>query len=1315
MALSGYAIVAVLGVLVATTAGAAELQVDRTDDAPAASACDAAAPNDCSLRGAVAAANALAEASTIRLPAGTYVLSATSSCTFRVVTSSPGTFTSSQIALCLSKQITIDGAGAAITVIDANQTGRALFVSADAVAELRGVTLRNGNGGPAFFASNGGGGIQSHGTLTLTESVVRDNTLPTSASTGAGILNFGVLTLRRSVVTNNVAVIGAEAGGGIHNEGFYSDGIVNVLESTISANRAGSRGGGISNGATLTIVDSTISGNTALNGIGGGIANLHAGGNFVARLTAVNSTISGNQSGTQGGGLSASTLTTVRLNNVTITDNTAGTSAAASRSGGGINNSGSTQFTLQNTLIAGNRDTGLVPAPDCFAEAGNGVPVISAGHNLVEDASHCTFTGDTTGNLTGIDPALGALLDHGGPTSTHALGAGSAALDAGNPAAPGSGGAACAAIDQRGVNRLQDGTADDVRRCDIGAFELATGAVGFGLSGIEPSTGGNPGTVVALVYGSGFLSGATVKLARAGQADIVGEGATVTEHGALLTARFDLGGKALGPWDVVVTNPDSAAVTESQAFTITSGGGADLWADVIGPSQVRVGRPARFTVLFGNRGTVDAEAVPLLVTIPAGIALEPRFAIAPPPSHPSQVATDWTQVPAPFVIDDLRYLPLVVPVVPAGFTLALEVTVTPPPASLGTPFQIRAEIEASQLDATGLGVLVDGARSYAQRVLGVDLPTSLDAQLRQYAADQLQALVAHGSATLVTSGATRTDVYGSRQLVVDLAQFGETVVMAGRATSTTLALGAPRGEWSDRCLGALAWLLQPSDAHAADTASCAEIGRAYDARTRECRCDIGSGRCGPGGGTKPSPIGSADPNDKAGAAGFGAAHFVPADQPLRYTVRFENVETATAPALDVVITDELDPNLVDFATFSLGPMSFGATIVVPPPGLRQYTTSVDLRPENDLLVGIDAGLDELTGIVTWRFTSIDPRTGQVPEDPLAGFLPPNDDPPEGDGAVVFTIEPRVSNQPICNDASIVFDVNDPIVTPAWCNTIDATVPASQVAALAATQAAPTFAVAWSGSDPDAGIAGYDVFVSENEGPFTAFVVGTTDTTAMFTGQVGKSYGFYSVARDLAGNVEAVPAAADTTTIVSGGATHDLALTKLVVPKKVGLSTKAPAKTVKVKVEVQNRSAHPETIPDLATLAALVKLEGTSLGGCLAPVPVLAHKKKLPAVLKTKAKLAVVFTVGFDCANDPAKTTAKDPGHDDYTWTARVRHAALDGNADTHPADDGCPRSVTPPAEIDPNPNGKIKDKGCGAKKPDATFGAPVVTDVAVKP
>jgi hypothetical protein len=72
-----------LAVLVGLAAGshAATLDVDTTADDPAATACDGAAPDDCSLRGALVAANALAEASTINVPAGTYVLGQPSSCT----------------------------------------------------------------------------------------------------------------------------------------------------------------------------------------------------------------------------------------------------------------------------------------------------------------------------------------------------------------------------------------------------------------------------------------------------------------------------------------------------------------------------------------------------------------------------------------------------------------------------------------------------------------------------------------------------------------------------------------------------------------------------------------------------------------------------------------------------------------------------------------------------------------------------------------------------------------------------------------------------------------------------------------------------------------------------------------------------------------------------------------------------------------------------------------------------------------------------------------------------------------------------------
>jgi hypothetical protein len=58
--------------LVAASLGrATTFTVDRTDDVAAASACQDATPNDCSLRGAIRAANMTSGADTIMLPAGT--------------------------------------------------------------------------------------------------------------------------------------------------------------------------------------------------------------------------------------------------------------------------------------------------------------------------------------------------------------------------------------------------------------------------------------------------------------------------------------------------------------------------------------------------------------------------------------------------------------------------------------------------------------------------------------------------------------------------------------------------------------------------------------------------------------------------------------------------------------------------------------------------------------------------------------------------------------------------------------------------------------------------------------------------------------------------------------------------------------------------------------------------------------------------------------------------------------------------------------------------------------------------------------------
>lgn len=60
-----------------------------------------------------------------------------------------------------------------------------------------------------------------------------------------------------------------------------------------------------------------------------------------------------------------------------------------------------------------------------------------------------------------------------------------------------------------------------------------------------------------------------------------------------------------------------------------------------------------------------------------------------------------------------------------------------------------------------------------------------------------------------------------------------------------------------------------------------------------------------------------------------------------------------------------------------------------------------------LVVSVNVAFDRATGQVTWTLRSFDPRTGLLPEDPFAGFLPPNDATGRGDGLANFTVFPRV--------------------------------------------------------------------------------------------------------------------------------------------------------------------------------------------------------------------------------------------------------------------------------------------------------------------
>ena len=84
----------------------------------------------------------------------------------------------------------------------------------------------------------------------------------------------------------------------------------------------------------------------------------------------------------------------------------------------------------------------------------------------MEVVSGVTLAG--SGNITGDDPQLGPLAENGGPTTTHALLAGSPAIDAGNPAFT-----PPPDFDQRGAlhERVADGDGAGGARIDIGAYE----------------------------------------------------------------------------------------------------------------------------------------------------------------------------------------------------------------------------------------------------------------------------------------------------------------------------------------------------------------------------------------------------------------------------------------------------------------------------------------------------------------------------------------------------------------------------------------------------------------------------------------------------------------------------------------------------------------------------------------------------------------------------------------------------------------------------------------------------------------------------
>ena len=330
-------------------------------------------------------------------------------------------------------------------------------------------------------AARSGGGIRNEGPLKLTRSTVSDNDgsgitnvdvrLEATGSliarnTGTGIVNGGVLAITNTTVSDNggrgisegwstatldqVRITGNSGGG-------YSvyQATVRMSRSTVARNTA-LEGAGILvvRGGEIIIAKSTVADNIATEE-GGGILDLDdPNGRSGALVTLVNSTVTGNSAAT-GGGIQIHDRGSAFI----VVTNSTVTSNSARVEGGGIRGGGETDdgphVTLTNTLVALNT---APTGPDLLGTFGARFSLIGDGTGGDVTNTDGNQVGNVSPNPGPIAPGLAPLSNNGGPTRTVALLAGSPAIDAGLAEK-------CPGKDQRGISRPQ-GSA-----CDIGSFE----------------------------------------------------------------------------------------------------------------------------------------------------------------------------------------------------------------------------------------------------------------------------------------------------------------------------------------------------------------------------------------------------------------------------------------------------------------------------------------------------------------------------------------------------------------------------------------------------------------------------------------------------------------------------------------------------------------------------------------------------------------------------------------------------------------------------------------------------------------------------
>ena len=650
-----------------------------------------------------------------------------------------------------------------------------------------------------------------------------------------------------------------------------------------------------------------------------------------------------------------------------------------------------------------------------------------------------------------------------------------------------------------------------------------------GLREVVSNKAGNNGFATVLVYGGGLKDGSKVWLEKDGTKYLEATNVRLARLDAL-EARFDLYGKEIGFYDLVVELPDATQYILEKSFEIVAGTEAAPFASFNGMNRILFGRWQSYTINFGNSGNTDALGVPLyfLITMADGLELEfKNMKIKMSNKWKDNEYYDELSLEPDYIEhvgffdgdEKVRMYAFYLPVIPAGFSGQVEIKI-----KTNASFRAYTWLLPSMFEV-GPGGIIQKKDDILSEVMDKKTAACLRAVMAQAMKDGIADIVNNvipgvGCANSILNTVMDPAGYISPE---------PTNPEYNRPKSWSETFWDWGGKLKDVTLviaGCASDVLPMKQAFKAAVAVLSVANNIYGGiqAGRECYKKYGGSKTGI------AAVSSFDPNEITGPGGYTEKNYVNTDG-FAYTIFFENKQDASAPAQEVIILDTLDKTKYDFSTFSFGQFSFSGKYYSPLPGSKQFTLDIDLEETNRIL-RVNANFDALSGIANWQFITLDAKTMDLTEDPMGGFLPPNQNSPEGEGSVSYLVNIKnslLNDETIKARAEIIFDLNEPIVTNEYSNSLDYAPPDSKITGIYYTSEPNVYRMSIYGEDKQSGVAYYVIYMSEDDGDYIP-IYSTSETYYIFTGEAGKTYKFYSIAVDNVGNEEQAPPDYDVSTL-----------------------------------------------------------------------------------------------------------------------------------------------------------------------------------------